>query len=139
MRANWTSAAGGLITETSFSRRSRGEVTVHAKGVRGRVLTSQRLGLRMPNLTETDWTRWSVEEFSGIGGGRWAFGLAALHVGCLIALDTSCSATAVKDARGGCDLTQCGMKCKWRLLDERLCRKKYSHHKCAPQLSVTVL
>jgi hypothetical protein len=98
MRANWTSAAGGLITETSFSRRSRGEVTVHAKGVRGRVLTSQRLGLRMPNLTETDWTRWSVEEFSGIGGGRWAFGLAALHVGCLIALDTSCSATAVMES-----------------------------------------
>jgi hypothetical protein len=62
------------------------------------VLTSQRLGLRMPNLTETDWTRWSVEEFSGIGGGRWAFGLAALHVGCLIALDTSCSATAVMES-----------------------------------------
>jgi hypothetical protein len=125
MRANWTSAAGGLITETSFSRQSRGEVTVHAKGVRGRVLTSQRLGLRMPNLTETDWTRWSAEEFSGIGK------IASAKI--------TTDGPFLKDARGGCDLTQCGMKCKWRLLDERLCRKKYSHHKCAPHLSVTVL
>jgi site-specific DNA-cytosine methylase len=36
-----------------------------------------------------------VEVFSGIGGGRCAFDLAALHVACLIALGTSRSATAV--------------------------------------------
>jgi hypothetical protein len=36
-----------------------------------------------------------VEVFSGIGGGRRAFDLAALHVACYIALDTSRSAAAV--------------------------------------------
>ena len=36
-----------------------------------------------------------VEVFSGIGGGRRAFALAALHVPCYIALDTSRSAAAV--------------------------------------------
>jgi hypothetical protein len=36
-----------------------------------------------------------VEVFSGIGGGRRAFDLAALHVACYVALDTSRSAAAV--------------------------------------------
>jgi hypothetical protein len=69
-------------------------------------------------------------------GGRF---ICVRHMLIVAAAKITTDGPFLKDARGGCDLTQCGMKCKWRLLDERLCRKKYSHHKCAPQLSVTVL